>query len=489
MTVERAGFPAQFAGLGFEGPLPVTEDTEPLGRSWLPGARRGVDLDAVGYVEEEYLLRGRAPTYGWDEQYQLAATGEASFVTRLLVRRPVDSERFSGTVQLEPHHPDDDQALTWRALAPWIVRSGHAHVGVTQDPLVVPDLVTWDPRRYGELALPSPSQRWEILGLVAAALKAGREPFADLGAQRVYLSGWSMTGTFCRNYLGEGFGDRCLVGGAPAVDGMVVCISSGGAGRAGYASPDPTVALPLDHPRRTVRGGRIPVIELLSECESETHRSVLRPDSDDPEDRYRLYQVAGTSHMTAGAPPLLTNGLQREARGVPARPRRIVEQPSDGRLDLVARAVFAALDRWVREGTPPPRAPRFAFDDPAGPATRGRSTEAVPLRRDADGNAVGGIRTPWVDVPAGAYLPHSTPQPGSCLPPPHAPFADPAVAADLIGHLVSFGPEEMKARYGDPDGYLERYETRRRELTSEGWLLAEDAGEVLAIARNHVAGW
>lgn len=484
-----SGFDELLDGLRFEGPLPVDGRREPFGRGWLEAARRGIDLAAVGYKEEEYLVAGRAVSWTWAEDFRTVPESELPFVTRLLARRPADPSRFSGTVQLEPHHPDDDRALTWGALAPWIVRAGHAHVGVTQEPAVVPDLVDWDQDRYGTLSLPSPTQRWEILGLVAAAIKGGRGPFAGLGARRVHLSGWSMTGTFCRTYLGERFGDRCQLGGKPAVDGLVICISSGGASRAGYASLRPGAVLPAGHPRRTVHGGGVPVIELLSEGESETHGTVLRADGDEPGDRYRLYQVAGTSHISAGPPSLLTNGLQRAARGDKAPPREILEEPSDSRMDLVARAVFAALDRWVSDGTPPPRAGRFSYGDPAGPGLRGTMAESVPLERDHDGNVLGGLRTPWVDVPAGAYLPHSTPRPGRCEPSPHAPYRDPALLADLIGHLVPSGPETMRARYGDAATYLERYEQRRIALTEEGWLLPDDAAELRALAHSHAAGW
>src|SRR6202020_1608803 len=64
--------------------------------------------------------------------------------------------------------------------------------------------------------------------------------------------------------------------------------------------------------------------------------------------------------------------------------------------------------------------------------------ESLPLARDADGNVTGGIRTPWVEVPLGGHFPHSTPVPGRCEPAPHAPYADPAMLADLWAHLMPF---------------------------------------------------
>jgi hypothetical protein len=59
-------------------------------------------------------------------------------------------------------------------------------------------------------------------------------------------------------------------------------------------------------------------------------------------------------------------------------------------------AVNAALenvDRWVRHGIPAPRAERIAF--------RTGGTEKAEFVFDEFGNAVGGVRNPYLDVPAG----------------------------------------------------------------------------------------
>ena len=208
------------------------------------------------------------------------------FTTRILVRRPADLAAFSGAVYLEPNHADYDRSLTWSATAPWLVRSGHAHVGVTQELATLPDLARWDPGRYGTLSIERTGQRWDIVGcaLVAALAESGAGVLAGFPVSRVIMSGWSQTGTFCRTFLGEGFHARSRAGAGPAVDGYVICISSGGAGRPGYGVLRPPAVLPLDDPRRTIGGHGVPVVELLSESESETHRAVLRPDSDDTGD-------------------------------------------------------------------------------------------------------------------------------------------------------------------------------------------------------------
>jgi alpha/beta hydrolase family protein len=475
-----------------KGPLPPAGDSVPLGAAWLPGPGRGVDLAAHGYVEEEYLVSGQADDWTWDEGLHPVPSGPLPFTTRIVVRRPADPAAFSGAVYLEPNHADYDRSLTWSATAPWLVRSGHAHIGVTQEPATLPDLARWDPGRYGALSIPRPGQRWDIVGLTAAMVKGAlvKRDAGVLGAppaSRVIMSGWSQTGTFCRTFLGEGFHARSRAGAGPAVDGYIICISSGGADRPGYGVLRPPAELPLGDSRRTVGGHGVPVVELLSEGESETHRAVLRPDSDDAGDAYRLYQVAGTGHIN-GQHELATNRRQMADRGWPVNPAEVNERLTDGRIDLVARAVFAAVDRWVADGTVPPRMTScFGYDDPAGPATRGLMPESLPLARDADGNVTGGIRTPWVEVPLGGHFPHSTPVPGRCEPAPHAPYADPAMLADLWAHLVPFPAAELTRRYGDRDGYLTRLADAAQSAVNEGWLLAEDLPELLAGARETVA--
>jgi hypothetical protein len=245
----------------------------------------------------------------------------------------------------------------------------------------------------------------------------------------------------------------------------------------------------MDDPRRVIGAHGVPVVELLSEGESETHRAVLRPDADGPADRYRLYQVAGTGHVT-GRRELTTNRLQMQDRGWPEQLREVTEQHSDGRMDLVARAVFHAVDRWAADGTAPPvMAERFGYADPAGDATRGVMPESLPLARDADGNVLGGIRTPWAQVPAAAYFPHSSPVPGRCNPAPHAPYSDPAMLADLVAHMKPFTAAELTRRYGGRAGYLSRLEAAGQAAVAAGWLLAADLPGYLDEARTARDDW
>lgn len=479
--------PMETRHLEVDGPLDK-ETSVPLGASFLSSGQFGVDLTEAGYVEEEYLVKGTAEVWTWDDSLEAIPTNERPYVTRVMVRRPLELSSFSGTVELEPHHPDYDRAMTWGALAPWILRSAHAHVGVTTDPLAAEELAKWDPKRYGELSIADPTMAFDILAQVAGAIRSGQ--IGIQGANmRIIGSGWSRTGTFWRTYIGEGFLERYSPMGRGAIDGCIICISSGGAQRSGYTSLREGAVLAAGDPRRKIGPHGIPIIELLSECESETHWSVLRDDSDLPRDPYRLYQVAGTSHIATGVRTLVNNKRQFVSRGWPDLPVEIVETRSDSRMDFVARAVFEAMDAWISKATPPPTSDRFSYLPEESPAPRGAMAQSRPLVRDTDGNAIGGVRTPWVDVPSASYFPHSTPAHGRCQPTPHAPYRDPALLADLIGHKVPFTTEELIRRYGSSSSYLERYNSRARELVAEGWLLSEEAEELCALEKAQIGVW
>ena len=465
---------------------PISEHSAPFGTAFLPELQMGVDLAAVGYLEEEYLLTGTASVWRHgDDGSQEAVLADAPFVTRVLVRRPVDAASASGLVQVEPLHPDLDSALVFNAIHPWLIRGGHSWMGVTVFQPVAQQLTEMiDPVRYRQLHIAEDGQQYDILARALEALVAGE--LGPVRADRLILSGMSATGSFCRVVLQDGFHQRwSRPDGRRLIDGFIIGISSGGAGAAGYPPLSPHDGeIPADDPRRTIVARDAIAFEVLSETEAETHETVTRPDadgpaSDGPDDRYRLYEIAGAAHIEAH-PSVLTN-LQQFERAGGVRPAFDVrEQRSDARFDLYLRGAFEAMDRWLIDGIVPPRAERFTHrhDDD------GRGLEQ--LERDEDGNVHGGVRTPWIRIPTAAYAPHSTPSDESEPPPEWMPFSRPEMLVRLVGSMRRFSLATLRGRYRTRAEYLDRFAEAVSDEVEHGLLLTEDGRELL---REAPARW
>lgn len=477
------------------GPLPTTAGSVPFGTSCLPEYGLGIDLAAYRYIEEEYLVTGAASTWTYDSSWRpVVDVPDVVYTTRIMVRRPAQRSAFSGVVHAEPLHPSFDHAPTWHTAAPLILREGHAWVGITQHDAAAAMLKDdFSAGRYGQIDIPVPGLGWEIVGAIGQLLRSpdAGNPLHDLPVGRVYLSGWSFTGTFCRVFLQEGFHQRHRQpDGRPVFDGYLIGISSGAFGRGGYHPlSEDCPLLPAGHPRRTIQPTDVPVIELMSEFESETNQRSLRSDGDDPDDRYRLYQVAASAH--ASAVDLSIEQIQL-ADGRNVQPRHDIREipVSNRNRHRVARSAYRHLHRWADEGVTPPRADRLELMPADSPGVRGLSAEALPLQRDEHGNAVGGVRSTWADVPMASYVPHSTPLDGSDTSQGwRPPGLGREASADLTGHQIPFPPAALARLYGSHREYLARVQARAGELVRDGWLLLPDADELIAEAADSAPRW
>ena len=120
-----------------------------------------------------------------------------------------------------------------------------------------------------------------------------------------------------------------------------------------------------------------------------------REDSDAPNDRYRLYEVAGGAHADGAFYPFQPSvadaeeswqsriRILRPGRSTTSASRRCccMKTPIN---TYVIDAAFANLTRWVRDGVAPPKATRIAVENGGTPQAR--------VVRDQFGNAIGGVR-------------------------------------------------------------------------------------------------
>jgi hypothetical protein len=152
----------------------------------------------------------------------------------------------------------------------------------------------------------------------------------------------------------------------------------------------------------------------------------------------------------------------------------------------VSRATLLRLDQWVGANVAPPATRLMPLQPANGDPTVLRAPGNLPdaviqvPQRDADGNALGGVRLPDLAVPLGTNGVQNAPLTFTCiLVGAYLPFAD-ARQAREIAHDNRLSLAE---RYKDQDDYVNRIGVATREAESEGFLLPQDA----AIIENAVA--
>lgn len=424
-----------------------------------------VNLKRAGYVQREYAASGTATSYTTtspltgDGNWTFAPGDSAPYRTRVLIRRPADPARFSGTVVVEWLNVSGgvDADPEWATTHEELLRRGDAWVGVSAQQIGVmggPVLVrvdapgaeaagkglkAIDPARYGSLDHPGDGFSFDIYTQVGRAIRSGNR-MGGLRPKRLIAAGESQSAIALVTYYN---GVQPL---ARAFDGFFVH-SRGAAGLplvapgayadiAGSISGTPTVF-------RSDQDA--PILDVQTETDV---TSVLgsykahQPDSD----RFRLWEVTGTAHADAH---LIGSTSANIDCGVPI---------NNGAMHVVAKAGLHALKRWMETGKAPPTAPRIDVTDGASPQ----------IQRDADGIALGGIRTPPVDVPVATLS--GTPGP------------NPSTICLLLGSTTPFSDARLAELYRSRTGYLQKYRSDADAAIKAGFVLPQDRGALLAFA-------
>jgi len=162
--------------------------------------------------------------------------------------------------------------------------------------------------------------------------------------------------------------------------------------------------------------------------------SVRRDDSDAPEDRFRLYEIAGA--------PDAAKIVGCDGGGS--------SYPTSAHLGAALRHLF----RWVEDDVAPPKAPRIVV------RTAEPVAEAIV---DRFGNALGGVPSPFLTVPLARYEAHSTPGP----------------RCKLAGREVLLPPGVLTHRYGDVHTYLAEFTVSLDATIRAGFLLNDDRAAIL----------
>jgi hypothetical protein len=176
---------------------------------------------------------------------------------------------------------------------------------------------------------------------------------------------------------------------------------------------------------------------------------------------YRVQELAGVSHI----PPSIFDWRQPD--------KKPDQNPVSG--SPAFRAAHANLLQWIKGGPPPDS--RYIELQDVPPAELG-GFPYVPVTRDADGNAIGGIRLPhmtsrWRGKPAGAPLGSYT---GLDLNTPNAFFF-------LAGTFVPFSPARLAELYPTNEVYVDRVTRAADRLLAQRDILRPDRDAYIAEAQ------
>ncbi len=449
---------------------------------------RDYDLDVLGYEEIEYAVEGSAMSYelvgdrGADGRWDVTLGPSAGYRTRIVVRRPIDPDAFSGTVVVEWHNVSGglDAGPEWAFLHRHLAKSGHGWVGVSAQKAGIDGggitegihLKVLDPDRYAGLDHPGDAWSFDIFAQVGELLRlpADENPLSRLTARQLVAAGESQSASCLVTYLNAidrhtPVFDGAFVHGRPgmglAIDGSFIVPHSED------ESLDNTTQAIGTTGERIRDDVRIPVLILQSETDLVLlgGRLAAQPDSDS----LRVWEIAGAAHAdtyTISASRLDDGTLSPERLAELLRPsQNTIMGPTalpvnaGPQQHYVAQAALAHLVGWITEGTPPPSGPRLELEE------TGRS-----YRLDAEGNAKGGIRTPWIDAPTAIHS--GLGQAGGTF-------------AVLLGVTTPFNDATLARLYpGGKDEYLARFDASLDAAIAAGFLLAEDHHEIAAIGRS-----
>ncbi len=470
------------------GPLPVTTTSYPFNATRADRTPR--DLTAVHYVEREYLVGGTAHVYDWPADGSLTTLASGPYETRILVRRPARRRHSSGRVVVEMLNPTSlhDLDIVWAATQRQIVRDGDTWVGVTVKPSSIANLKTFDAARYGTLSMANPVAPrcatttwsgatattenglvWDIVSQVGALLRSGA-PESPLRGRRVralYLTGYSQTAGYETTYVNAVAPNLTLADGRPIYDGYLIASGANFPVPINQCAPAPTPGSDrfVVHPP-----GAAPVIatQTLSDFYALNGFASRRADSTGAGGNYRLYEIAGAAHVWAEQVAFAPDGQELVQAGFPASwwdpycAQDVTRFPLQYPLD----AALVSLYRWAERGIPAPTASRIQVSDP--------TSATATVVTDQYGNALGGVRTPAVDVPVATYY-GTTPGTGTCQ--------------VLWGHQDRLASYVLRSLYPTHRDYVDKVRASVTSLVADRWLTRADGRAIVAAARRaHVPG-
>jgi quercetin dioxygenase-like cupin family protein len=410
-----------------------------------------VDLAKYGYAEQEYYASGTANRYRIKNPSGTATLVDSGhqYKTRIMVRKPLDPKRFNGVVVVEWYNVSAGQDIDfcWGGSYDYLMREGYAWVGVSAQRVGIKQLNAWSPARYGTLSAEASNDdpqggtlddrgdvlSWEIFGQVGTALlshSGPSDPLAGFAIKHLIAAGESQSALRLTAYYNSIQPLHNLYRGFLYYDA---------AGNLRSDTKVPAISVGTEF------GAAFPVIAAVGD------NAFLR-----------RWPVAGTSHVSFQEMDgyvdveTLRDGFLKSPDGKPLSLTQATpgckQTPLWSKVptELVLNSAYEHLTRWINDGTAAPAAPQFE-----------RNADGS-LKRDADGELLGGIRLPQLAVPTGRNSGFNS-GPGTCM---------------LAGFHHDYGPAELKARYHDHAGYMQEVDKATQEALKAGFILPYDAEQI-----------
>lgn len=481
------------------GPVPVTAESTPfLGAPAV--------MEAAGYIEEEFFLSGNANVYDWTgsaNELKVVA-GPGHYVTRILVRRPRDSTRFGGNIEVTLLNASLGMDIGAPSDFGRMVQQGDVWIGITTKPITIKTLQRFDPVRYASLdwSNPAPPESrcptpsiiptymagkkttemmaragimlswpetedglvWDMVGQLGLLLKSEQREKILPGFSKpwVFMTGISQSSIYIRTWLAAFHDHYRTPAGEPLYDGYLAIVGPAMA-RINQCASD----VLLDDPSQKLIPPDVPFISLSAEGEKWQSRYTYQPDAFTTGGGIVSYEVAGASHKRIDVPGLEPDIFFASPQDLAKIAYRAADQaagvnvliPDGAEInDLVwmpvVRGAWHNLQLWSRKGIKPPQAPPIEVD---------RDHE---IKRDEYGNALGGVRLPYIEAPRAA----------------HTGYINDEGMGGITGYKRPFEADTLKALYPDKASYFEKFSAATDKAVTERWISSEDAAAMKAEA-------
>jgi len=417
---------------------PVTSNPGP--RFTITASNPAGTYNGIEYVEHECRFQGTRPDgVEYDMNCWLIApssVADSTGVVLLDIFNSVNLEIF-GELRVSFARLGKD----------FLLDNGFMYAGIRWDKTAIAADKRQSPERAPDVITPAAASKsigYNILIDFSRALRSNRDIAAVMGEVDTLISyGYSQSGAIQR---------RLLIENRDLFDGSLV----GGAGARFLAMESNIIGdrneFFFDRRAPSVDAGKI--MQLDSESD------LLVIESADtrtgPESTYRKYEIVGGSH------------LKRAVCQAVGLPDAATANPLD--WDPISRALLLALRDWV-------------VDDEDPPDARLIDNVGIIIRRDSNGNALGGVRLPEIAAGRGQYVGFDINHP---LDEDECDLTQPRRCPDEFRRVCGTFVDKLCDNYSDLADYVTAVTTAADQLVTDRFLLTADRDAIVQAAQDLV---